>query len=74
LVGAILVNDQLPRSRLQASVFSVVVLSVIRGGPNAIFRGMLYQETLEWADVIRGAFIYCALRGPIAKRARFPPD
>jgi hypothetical protein len=70
LASAVLINDQLPKSRLQAIVFSVVVLSLILGGAQVQFlRGTLYQETLEWAGAISAAFIYCALRGLIAKRA-----
>jgi hypothetical protein len=70
LASAVLINHQLPRSRLQAIVFSVIVLSLILGGAQIQFlRGTLYQETLEWAGAISAAFIYCALRGLIAKRA-----
>jgi hypothetical protein len=69
LASAVLLNDQLPRSRLQAIVFSVIVLSLILGGAQIQFlRGTLYQETLEWAGAISAAFIYCALRGLVAKR------
>jgi len=70
LASAVLINNQLPRSRLQVIVFSVVVLSLILGGAQIQFlRGTLYQETLEWAGAISAAFVYCALRGLIAMGA-----
>jgi hypothetical protein len=69
LASAALINVQLPRSRLQATAFFVLVLSLLLGGAQIQFlRATLYQETLEWAGAISAAFIYCALRGLIAKR------
>ena len=69
LASVVLINNQLPRNRLQATTFFVVVLSLLLGGAQIQFlRGTLYQETLEWAGAISAAFIYCALRGLVAKR------
>jgi hypothetical protein len=69
LASVALINDQLPRNRLQATAFFVLVLSLLLGGAQIQFlRATLYQETLEWAGAISAAFIYCALRGLIAKR------
>src|SRR6516164_5351280 len=69
LASVALINDQLPRNRLQATTFFVLVLSLLLGGAQIQFlRATLYQETLEWAGAISAAFIYCALRGLIAKR------
>jgi hypothetical protein len=68
--SAALINDKLPKSRLQAIAFFVIVLSLLLGGAQIQFlRASVYDETLEWAGAISAAFIYCALRGLIAKRA-----
>jgi hypothetical protein len=69
LASVALINHQLPRNRLQATALFVLVLSLLLGGAQIQFlRATLYQETLEWAGAISAAFIYCALRGLIAKR------
>jgi len=63
LASVALINDQLPKNRLQATAFFVIVLSLVLGGAQIQFlRGTLYQETLLWAGAISAAFIYCALR------------
>ena len=69
LASVALINDKLPKSRLQAIAFFVIVLSLLLGGAQIQFlRGTVYLETLEWAGAISAAFIYCAVRGLIAKR------
>ncbi len=69
LASVVLINDELPKSRLQAIAFFVLVLSLLLGGAQIQFlRGSIYQETIEWAGAISAAFIYCAVRGLIAKR------
>jgi hypothetical protein len=69
LASAALINDQLPKDRVQALAFFVIVISLLLGGAQIQFlRGTLYQETLEWAGAISAGFIYCALRGLVAKR------
>src|SRR5262249_48370318 len=69
LASVVLINDNLPKSRLQALAFFVIVLSLFLGGAQIQFlRGTVYVETLEWAGAISAAFVYCALRGLIAKR------
>jgi hypothetical protein len=69
LASVVLINNQLARSRLQTITFFVIVLSLLLGGAQIQFlRATLYQETLEWAGAIAAAFVYCALRGLIAKR------
>jgi hypothetical protein len=69
LASVALINDKLPKSRLQAIAFCALVLSLFLGGAQIQFlRATLYQETLEWAGAIAAAFIYCAVRGLIAKR------
>jgi len=69
LASVALINDKLPKSRLQAIAFCAIVLSLLLGGAQIQFlRGTLYQETLLWAGAIASAFIYCAVRGLIAKR------
>ena len=69
LASVALINDQLPKNWLQATAFFVLVLSLLLGGAQIQFlRATLYQETLEWAGAISAAFIYCALRGLVAKR------
>jgi hypothetical protein len=70
LASVALINDKLPKSRLQAIAFFVIVLSLLLGGAQIQFlRASVYDETLAWAGAISAAFIYCALRGLIAKRA-----
>jgi hypothetical protein len=69
LASVVLINDELPKSRLQAIAFFVLVLSLLLGGAQIQFlRGTIYQETIDWAGAISAAFIYCAVRGLIAKR------
>jgi len=69
LASVVLVNDELPKNRLQAIAFFVLVLSLLLGGAQIQFlRGSIYQETIEWAGAISAAFIYCAVRGLIARR------
>lgn len=69
LASVVLINDNLPKSRLQAVAFFVIVLSLFLGGAQIQFlRGTVYVETLEWAGAISAAFIFCAIRGLIAKR------
>jgi hypothetical protein len=69
LASVVLINDNLPKSRLQALAFFVIVLSLFLGGAQIQFlRGTVYVETLEWAGAISAAFMYCSLRGLIAKR------
>jgi hypothetical protein len=64
-----LINDNLPKSRLQVLAFLTIVLSLFLGGAQIQFlRGTVYVETLQWAGAISAAFIYCAVRGLIAKR------
>jgi hypothetical protein len=69
LASLALINDKLPRSRLQATAFFVIVLSLLLGGAQIQFlKGSIYQETIEWVGAIASAFLYCAVRGLIAKR------
>ena len=69
LASVALINDNLPKSRLQALAFFVIILSLLLGGAQIQFlRGTVYVETLEWAGAISAAFVYCAVRGLIAKR------
>jgi hypothetical protein len=69
LATVALINDKLPRSRLQAIAFFVIVLSLLLGGAQIQFlKGSIFQETIEWAGAIAAAFVYCAVRGLIAKR------
>jgi hypothetical protein len=69
LASVVLINDELPKSRLQAIAFFVLVLSLLLGGAQIQFlRSTIYQETIEWVGAISAAFIYCAVRGLIAKR------
>jgi hypothetical protein len=69
LASVSLINDKLPKSRLQAIAFWAIVLSLFLGGAQIQFlRATLYQETLEWAGAIAAAFTYCAVRGLIARR------
>lgn len=69
LASVALINDMLPKSRLQALAFFLIVLSLFLGGAQIQFlRGTVYVETLEWAGAISAAFIYFAVRGLIAKR------
>jgi len=69
LASVALINDKLPKSRLQAIAFFVIVLSLLLGGAQIQFlRGSIYQETIEWAGAIAAAFVYCAVRGLIAER------
>jgi hypothetical protein len=69
LASVALINDRLPKNRLQAVAFIVIVLSLLLGGAQIQFlRGSIYQETIAWAGAISAAFIYCAIRGLIAKR------
>jgi hypothetical protein len=64
LASVALINDKLPKSRLQAIAFFVIVLSLLLGGAQIQFlRASVYDETLEWAGAISAAFIYCALPG-----------
>jgi hypothetical protein len=64
-----LINDELPKSRLQAVAFFVIVLSLLFGEARIQFqKASIYQETILWAGAIAAAFIYCAVRGLIAKR------
>ena len=69
LASVALINDKLPKSRLQAIAFFVIVLSLLLGGAQIQFlKGSIFQETIEWAGAIAAAFVYCAVRGLIAKR------
>jgi hypothetical protein len=69
LATVVLINDRLPKSRLQAIAFFVLVLSLLVGGAQIQFlKGSIFQETLDWAGVIDAAFVYCAVRGLIASR------
>jgi hypothetical protein len=69
----VLINDRLPKSRLQAIAFFAIVLSLLLGGAQIqFFKGSIYQETIDWAGAIAAAFIYCAVRGLIAKREFSP--
>jgi hypothetical protein len=69
LASVALINDKLPKSRLQATTFWAIVLSLFLGGAQIQFlRATLYQETLEWAGAIAAAFLYCSVRGLIARR------
>jgi hypothetical protein len=73
LASVALINDQLPKSGLQAIAFSAIALSLFLGGAQIQFlRPTLYQETIEWAGAIAAAFTYCAVRGLIAKREFSP--
>ena len=68
LASVALINNELPKSRLQAIAFWAIVLSLFLGGAQIQFlRATLYQETLEWAGAIAAAFTYCAVRGLIAR-------
>jgi hypothetical protein len=61
------INDKLPKSRLQAIAFFVIVLSLLFGGAQIQFlNGSLYQEAILWAGAIAAGFVYCAIRGLIA--------
>jgi hypothetical protein len=69
LATVVLINDKLPKSRLQAVAFFVIVLSLVFGGAQIQFlRGTIYQEAIDWTSAIAAAFVYCAIRGLIAKR------
>ena len=69
LASVVLINNELPKSRLQAIAYFVLVLSLLLGGAQIQFlRGSIYQETIEWAGAISAAFIYCAVRGLIVQR------
>ena len=69
LAGVALINDELPKSRLQAITFSVLVLSLVFGGAQIQFlRSSINQEIVEWAGVLAAAFVYCSLRGLIRSR------
>jgi hypothetical protein len=69
LASVALINDKLPKSRLQAIAFCAIVVSLVLGGAQIQFlRATLYQETLVWAGAIAAAFIYCAVRGLVARR------
>jgi hypothetical protein len=69
LATVVLINDKLPKSRLRAVAFFVLVLSLLVGGAQIQFlKGSIFQETLNWAGVIGAAFVYCAVRGLIANR------
>ena len=69
LASVALINEKLPKSRLQAIAFWAIVLSLFLGGAQIQFlRATLYQETLEWAGAIAAAFTYCAVRGLVARR------
>ena len=73
LASVVLINDKLPKSRLQAITFFAIILSLIFGGAQIQFlKGSIYQETLEWTGAIGAAFVYCAVRGLIAKREFSP--
>ncbi len=68
LATVALINDKLPKSRLQATVFFVLVLSLLLGGAQIQFlRGSIYQEAILWAGAIAAAFVYFAVRGLIVK-------
>jgi hypothetical protein len=69
LASVALINDKLPKSRLQAIAFFAIILSLLFGGAQIQFlKGSIYQEPLLWAGAITAAFVYCAVRGVIAKR------
>ena len=70
LASLALINDKLPKGRLQAVAFFVILLSLLLGGAQIQFlnKGSIYQETIDWAGAIAAAFVYCGVRGLIAKR------
>jgi hypothetical protein len=69
LATVALINDKLPKSRLQAVGYFVIVLSLLLGGAQIQFlKASIFQETILWAGAIAAAFVYCAVRGLIAKR------
>jgi hypothetical protein len=69
LATVALINDKLPKSRLQAVGYFVIVLSLILAGAQIQFlKASIFQETILWAGAIAAAFVYCAVRGLIAKR------
>jgi hypothetical protein len=69
LASLALINDKLPKSRLQAIAFFVILLSLLLGGAQIQFlKGSIFQETILWAGAIAAAFVYCAVRGLIARR------
>jgi hypothetical protein len=73
LATVTLINNKLPKSRLQAIALVVLVLSLLLGGAQTQFlRGSIYQETIDWGGAINSAFVYCGVRGLIGKREFSP--
>jgi hypothetical protein len=69
LASVVLINDKVPKSRPQSIAFFAIALSLFFGGAQIQFlKASIYHETILWAGAIAAAFIYCAVRGLIAKR------
>jgi hypothetical protein len=73
LASVALINDKLPKSRLQVIALFAILLSLLFGEAQIQFlKGSIYQETLLWAGAIAAAFVCCAVRGLIAQREFSP--
>ena len=69
LASVLLIYEVLPKSRLRAIGFSLLVVSLLFSGAQIQFlKSSVYQEVVAWSGAIAAAFVYCGVRGLIKER------